>query len=59
MMYYIKGANQLITAKWNLDKQCELAHKKIILPDSQDTLLSVNDSLNNDLTLTIQNIVVK
>ena len=56
---FSKERNQLITGKIKLEEQCESAQeKKLKLTGSQYALLLDNVSLNNNITLTIQNIDV-
>ena len=56
---FFKGENQLITGGRRFEKQYEGAQNKVLmLTDQYDALLLANGSLNNELTLTQQNIDV-
>ena len=58
-LYFSMEKNQFITGKRTLEEQHELSQRKILkLTSSQHAIILANGSLNNDLTLTIQNIDV-
>ena len=60
MLYFSKDRNTLITGKIKLEEQFESSQKNILkLTASQDALLLANGILNNELTLTMQNIDIK
>ena len=59
VLYLPKEKNKLITGERKLEEKCESAHKNILkLTTSQDALLLANVSLNNDLTILMQNLDV-
>ena len=55
----LKEGNWLITGKSKLEEKCELEQKNVLkFTSSQDILILVYGSLNNNLTLTMKNIDV-
>ena len=57
VLYFPKEKNQLITGERKLEEKCESAHKNILkLTALQAALLLANGSLNNYLTIIMQNI---